>query len=77
MSCNGIEWQEFLKKDKKQNADKADENEEALEADETEIGGKYSWNCQKLDQFNSTWWVVWSQYHHGYIGLMDNYINKD
>ena len=56
MSCHGIEWQEFLKKDKKQNADKADENEEALEADETENGGKYSRNCQKLNnnQLNST-----------------------
>ena len=38
MSCHGIEWQEFLKKDKKQNADKADEKEETLEADETENG---------------------------------------
>ena len=46
MSCHGIEWQEFLKKDKKQNADKADEKEEALEADETENGGVSLFNLR-------------------------------
>ena len=44
MSCHGIEWQEFLKKDK--NADKADEKEEALEADEIENGGVSLFNLR-------------------------------
>ena len=79
MTAYSKEWQEFLKKERKVQEVKMDDREESLEADETENAGEKV--QQKLAAAQPASVSIqldgWSQHHHGYMGLMLNFINKD